>query len=122
MSITPNDLGVAEDLGRRVLVKARIIAPCLDSFDPETEPGKNAIAILKGVIAELPEPGEKRIRSISRSGTSMTFDTALASAFEGDAADSLRSLCGASAHPGLPMGSFPAASPMERLWPEGLYT
>tara|TARA_B100000378_G_scaffold181442_1_gene146740 strand:- start:15 stop:377 length:363 start_codon:yes stop_codon:yes gene_type:complete len=117
MPITHDDLGTDEDLGRRVLVRARIIAPCLDTLDPASEAGKNAIAILKGVIAELPAPGEGRVRSMSRNGTSISMQ-AVASAFEGDATVSLRSLCASLARGGLPVGSFPSERPIGRLWPE----
>jgi hypothetical protein len=122
MSITHAELGVDEDLGRRILVRARIIAPCLDSFDAESEEGKNAIAILKGVIAELPAPGESRMRSMSRNGTSVSF-AQIASAFEGDPTVSLRSLCASATRAGLPQGSFPKPhSVVERYWPEGTYS
>lgn len=121
MPITHNDLGVDEDLGRRILVRARIIAPCIDTFDPESEDGKNAIAILKGVIGELPSSGEGRVKSMSRNGTAISFER-IASAFEGDPTASLRSLCAAQPRRGLPLGSFPKARPIDRTWPEGEYS
>lgn len=121
MSIKHSDISTDEDLGRRVLVRARIIAPCLDSLDAETEAGKDAIAILKGVIAELPAAGSRRTRSLSRNGTSMSFE-AIDAAFDSDSRASLRSLCGLTSAPGLPRGSFPVESPLARVWPEGRYS
>ena len=121
MPITPQDLGVAdEDLARRILVRARIIAPCLDTFPDDSEARKDAIAILKGVIAELPEPGSRRARSLSRNGTSITYAD-IDTAFDSDATASLRSLCGATLG-ALPLGSFPQRIPTGGLWPEGAYT
>lgn len=119
--ITHTDLGVDEDLGRRILVRARVIAPCIDSFADDSEEKKNAVAILKGVIAELPEPGARRARSMSRNGTAITFAD-IVRAFDVDAEESLRSLCGVSARGGLPVGSFPKDSAIANLWPEGAYT
>ncbi len=121
MSITHTQLGVEEDLARRIMVRARLIAPCIDSFVEDSEEQKNAIAILKGVIAELPTLGEKRLRSLSRNGTSVSF-AAIASAFDGDAEVSLRSLCASAPRQGLPLGSFPTASTFSRVWPEGDYS
>lgn len=122
MPITHNELGVDEDLGRRIIRRARIIAPCLATIDVNSEDGKDAIAILKGVIAELPAIGSRRTRSVSRNGTSMSFETAIASAFDGDATDSLRALCGAIPSQALPMGSFPKEAAFGRVWPEGEYS
>lgn len=121
MAITHSDISTDEDLGRRVLVRARIIAPCLDSLEEGSEEMLDAIAVLKGVIAELPAPGSKNTTSLSRNGSSMSFRT-IDAAFDADARASLRSLCGLSAAPGLPMGSFPVESAIGRVWPEGDYS
>jgi hypothetical protein len=118
MPITHADLtGVDEKLARRILARARVIAPCLALLEPNSEEGKDAIAILDGVIQELPAAGQGRLRSMSRNGTSITV-AAIASAFEGDPTVSLRSLCGSVARGGLPVGSFPVERPLRRLWPE----
>lgn len=120
MSISPSDFDGDEDTVRRVLVLARDIAPCIDSLSGESK--KDAIAILKGVIAELPEPGSRRTRALSRNGTSMTF-AEIESAFDDDARRSLRSLCSAQSTSGsLPAGSFPKQRAFARVWPEGPYT
>lgn len=121
MPITHSDISSDEDLGRRVLMSARIIAPCLDTIDPASEKGRDAIAVLKGVIAELPAAGSRYTRSLSRNGTSMSF-AAIEAAFDTDSRASLRALCGLASGPALPMGSFPADSPVGRVWPEGLYS
>lgn len=122
MPITHSDISTDEDLGRRVLVRAGIIAPGLGSLDPDTESGKNAIAILKGVIAELPAAGARRTKALSRNGTSMSFE-AIDAAFDNDSRLSLRALCGDVSASGLPRGSFPKARPLAGLWPrEGEYS
>lgn len=114
--ITATDLGVDDDLARRILVRARIIAPCIDNFADGSDEKRNAVAILKGVIAELPENGMLRAKSMSRNGTSIELAD-IKSAFEGDAAVSLRSLCPAAS--GMPRGRFPEADrSIQRLWPE----
>lgn len=121
MPIIHSDITTDEDLGRRVLVRACIFAPCLDTLDPASEAGKNAIAVLKGVIAELPAAGSRRTRALSRNGTSMSF-AAIDAAFDDDARASLRSLCGLAEGQALPRGSFPLARAFESVWPEGEYS
>lgn len=118
MAIIPTDIGSDEDLARRVLVRARVIAPCIDSFEDGSEEKKDAIAILKGVIAELPVPGQGRVKSMSRNGTSVTY-AEIVSAFNGDAVAGLRALCPAVESSGGPVGYFPKASGvLARMWPE----
>lgn len=121
MSITHGDISSDESLGRRVLVRARIIAPCLDSLDKDSEAGKDAIAILKGVIAEIPAAGSRRTRSLSRNGTSMSVDV-IDAAFDSDSRLSLQSLCDQGNPTGLPRGRFPKDRPLGRVWPEGKYS
>lgn len=50
--IALNEISSDDSLARRVLVRARSIAPCLDTL--EGEPRLDAIAILTGVVAEIP--------------------------------------------------------------------
>lgn len=121
MPITHSDISTDEDLGRRVLVRAGIIAPCLATLDPETEAGKNAIAILKGVIAELPAAGSRRTRALSRNGTSMSF-AAIDAAFDADARLSLQAICGVATGGALPAGHFPKARPLRGIWPDEEYS
>ena len=122
MAITPEDIGGEENLARRILVRARDIAPCIDSFEKDSELWKDAVAVLKGVLGELPAPGEARLRSMSRNGTSITVEM-IGSAFDVmDAAASLRSLCGARSSGAHSMGSFPLERAFERVWPEGEYS
>lgn len=121
MPITPGDLGGDEDTARRVLIQARTIAPCIDSFVADSEAWKDAIAVLRGVIAELPAPGERRMRSMSRNGTSVTLE-AISSAFAGDPTTQLRALCGSATSNGHSVGSFPVRRVFERVWPEGEYS
>lgn len=121
MPITPGDLGGDDDTARRVLIQARTIAPCIDSFDAGSEDGKNAIAVLKGVLAELPAPGSARTTSMSRNGTSMSFSQ-IRSAFDGDPTTQLRALCGAATSRDHSVASFPVTRVFERVWPEGPYS
>lgn len=114
--ITHSDIGNDEDRARRVLVRARDLAPGIELLDPESEDGKNAIAILKGVLAELPASGSRRTRSMSRNGSSISLD--VGSAFTDDDIASLRALCRRPVVPGLPMGSFPEAGIVAAMWPE----
>lgn len=118
--IAPTDLGGDEDRARLVLIRARTIAPCLDALVKDTEPWKDAIAILKDVLAELPAPGERRLRGLSRNGTSVTLD-AVDSAFSDDNRAALRALCGATSSSAAPRASFPQDKLFERLWPGERY-
>ncbi|SDR70430.1 hypothetical protein [Microbacterium paraoxydans] len=125
MTITHADIGGDENTARRVLVLARSIAPCIDAFPDDSEQKLDAIAVLSAVVAELPAPGDRRTKSLSRNGTSITFAD-IESAFDSDARASLRALCdaqGASVPSGsLPAGSFPTERAFERVWPEGGYS
>lgn len=122
MATITQQLGnIDDDLKRRIMVTARRIAPCLDSLPEGSEEQLDAIAILKGVIAELPDAGTRRARSLSRNGTSITYAD-VESAFTNEARADLRSLCAASATPGLPEGRFPEEVELARLWPEGRYS
>lgn len=115
--ITPEDFpGVAEDVARRIIVAARSIAPCIDSFEDETENKKNALAILRGVAAEAPKAGSRRVKDQSIGPARVSYWDAKTWSDE-DKAD-LRSLCTRSAPSGAPRGSFPRERPVSRLWPE----
>lgn len=120
--IEPHELGTDEQAARRVLVRARGIAPCLDSLTGEAR--KDAIAILLGVMAELPDAGARRARSLSRNGTAISYAD-VDSAFSRDDVASLRSLCdaaGDASRAGTPAGSFPEAGMVAQVWPEGRYS
>jgi len=117
--ITPTDIpGVEEDVARRIIVAARSIAPCIDSLDGE--PKKDAIAILRGVAAEAPATGSRRVRS-QRIG-SASVDYWNADTWMPEDRSALRSLCAAVPAGGMPVGSFPLTRPIERIWPEGNYS
>lgn len=118
--ITPTDLGGDEDLARRVIMRAQNIAPCIHDFADESEDKKNVLAILKGVLAEVPAPGSRRMRSLSRNGTAVTYE-GVESAFSDDDIAALRSLCNADAARGMPQGAFPQDRLFENLWPEERY-
>lgn len=115
--ITPEDFpGVAEDVARRVIVAARSIAPCIDSFPDGSEEKKNALAILRGVAAEAPAAGSRRVRSQAIGPARVDYWDAETWSAQ-DRAD-LRSLCPAPRPTGAPRGSFPRERPISRLWPE----
>lgn len=115
--ITPEDFpGVDEDAARRIIVAARSIAPCIDSFEDDTEEKKNALAILRGVAAEAPAPGFRRVRSESAGSVRVDYwDTRTWNAQD---RDDLRSLCTGPKPSGAPRGSFPLERPISQLWPE----
>lgn len=109
MQIAPYEiLGVDETTARLVLSVARSIAP-IDALDGE--PRQNAIAILATVAAELPTPGEGRIGSMSRNGTSISFTQ---SAFGPDIRAALIALC--NLPPATPQAQFPPPRPDDGLW------
>lgn len=116
VTITHVQIGDDENLARRVLVRARSIAPCIDTLADDSEEQKDAIAILKGVYAEVPPAGSRRVRSKSRNGTSITYGD-ISAAFTDDDISALRSLC-SSTPAGLPVGSFPEGGVFENTWPE----
>ena len=119
--ITPDDIpGVEEDVARRIIVAARSIAPCIDSFPDGSEEQKNAIAILRGVAAEAPVAGSRRVRA-QRIG-SASVDYWNADTWMPEDRSALRSLCAAAPSGGNPLGSFPVARPIDRVWPEGRYS
>lgn len=124
MAITPGDLpGVDDDLARRILIRARGVAPCIDGFPADSEERKDAIAILKGVAARAAAIGTGAVSAKGRNGTSISYRD-IKSAFTLDDLDGLRSLCSASPStvPGLPRGSFPKDRPLANTWPEGSYS
>ena len=109
--ISPTD----EDLGRRVLVVARSIAPCIDDLVDEAR--LDAIAVLKAVVASTPVPGQRGIASQRIGSASVTYRQ-ISDAFDSEARASLRLICGVETLPGLPVGSFPAPGLVGDVWPE----
>lgn len=119
--ITPNDItGADENVARRLLVAARSIAPCISSFPDGSEEKKDAIAILLGVLADAPTAGSRRVRA-QRIG-SASVDYWNADTWMPEDRSALRSLCSAASPGGSPLGSFPEARPIDRVWPEGRYS
>ncbi|ERG63534.1 hypothetical protein L332_03590 [Agrococcus pavilionensis RW1] len=118
--IRPTDLGTSDlDLARRVLARGRRIAPYIDEFPDDSEERLTAIAILKAVVAEFPAPGERRVKSMSRNGTSVSYGD-VGSAFTADVINELRALepDGWTADASLPVGHFPLPGITARMWPE----
>jgi hypothetical protein len=121
-AIQPTDIGADADLARRILIRAREIAPLIVTFDTGTEPRADALAILKGVYKRAEEIGTGTTASRSRNGTSISSRD-VRSAFFDDDLSGLRLLQAEAAgdtvsRPGLPRGSFPTDRPVSRLWPE----
>lgn len=114
--ITPEEIGVGEDVARRILVAARSIAPCIDSFADDSEEKKNALAVLRGVAEEVPAKGSRRARA-QRIGPA-SVDYWDANTWHAEDRALLRSLCSAATPLGLPRGSFPKERPISRLWTE----
>lgn len=117
MPITPEELGGDADLARRILVRARIIAPCLATMPDGSPLREDALAILRGVAAEA---SAMPPRSLASQGVGPMRESYrdVASCFSVDDIESLRSLCGATAAPSLPVGSFPEPGFIGRMWPE----
>jgi hypothetical protein len=120
--IKPEDIGGDEDIARLVIMRARVIAPCIQSFNPESEDWKNAIAVLRLVVKGMPDADAQRLKSMQRNGTAMVFDL-VAQAFAPMHVAALQSLCDAApSTPGAPQGSFPESRELSALWTEGRYT
>ncbi|MBO3663730.1 hypothetical protein [Microbacterium stercoris] len=115
--ITHDKVGADEDLAREVLIIARDIAPCLDSFPDESEQQKDALAILRRVYKDITARGSRFIKGQSIGPARVEY-TDLGSAFDGQPRRALRALCGSAASAGAPVGSFPTERPIARLWPE----
>jgi hypothetical protein len=118
---TPEDLtGVDENVARRIIVAARSIAPCIDSFADGSEEKKNAIAILLGVAGDLPTSGSRRVKSQRIGSAAVEYWNA--NTWLEEDRDALRSLCPSATSLGLPRGSFPKVSVISNTWPEGEYS
>lgn len=118
--IAAADVGPDENVARRILMRARRLAPCMATWPEELDLRQDAIAILKAVYARATVIGTGAIASQSRNGTSISLRQ-INSAWTQEDIDDLRSLCGqASAAPAgaLPLGSFPTDRPLSKLWPE----
>jgi hypothetical protein len=119
--IQPQEISTDEDLARRILVRARFLAPGIDAIPHGDERRLDALAILKGVIAEVPAPGSRRVKGRGRNGTSVSYFD-VTDAFSEVDISNLRSLVSAAPSEGLAIGSFPDARPIDRQWPEGGYS
>jgi hypothetical protein len=117
MPITHEHLGVDPDLGRRILVLARIIAPCIEALPDDSPLREDAIAILRGVADEAQQLPPRSLASTGVGPMRETYRD-IGSCFTEDDRTSLRSLCGLTSAPGLPLGSFPDAGLIGRMWPE----
>lgn len=115
--ITHEQVGTDEDLAREVLIIARDIAPCLDSFPDGSEQQKDALAILRRVYKDSAKRGSRFIKGQSIGPARVEYAD-IESAFDGQPRRALRALCGAATAPGMPAGSFPTERPIGRLWPE----
>lgn len=117
--IQPSDIGTDTDLARRILIRARRVAPCMATWPEALDTRQDAIAILKAVYARAAQVGTGVVASQSRNGTSISL-RAVESAWTQEDLDALRSLCDATPAPlgALPQGSFPTARPLSKLWPE----
>ncbi|WP_194385180.1 hypothetical protein [Microbacterium luteum] len=118
MAYIHSDIGSDEPKARRVLARARVIAPCIFTLPAGSEEWKDGQAILQAVFAEVPKTGTRRTRTLSRNGTSMSFEAS--GMFTIDEIESLRGLCTPPpVATGAPVGSFPTGGVVNRLWPAG---
>jgi hypothetical protein len=118
MTITHDEVGSDEQIAREVLIIARDIAPCIFTFADDSEEQKDALAILRRVYAHIHDRGPTFVKS-QRVGSAGVDYGDIGSAFDGQPRRALRALCTAASSAGLPVGSFPAARPISRIWPEG---
>lgn len=121
--VQAQDLGPDTDLARRVLLRARRLAPCLADAVADEEKQAEVLAVLKGVYKRAVDIGTGVIASQGRNGTSRSYRD-VRSAFTAEDVSDLRFLCsGADAPAGaMPVGSFPTERPLSKLWPEGPYS
>ncbi|TDW31019.1 hypothetical protein EDD25_2807 [Cryobacterium psychrophilum] len=116
MIVSTDLTGVDELLAQRIIAVAVSIAPCLDSL-PDGSGRSSAVAILRGIAADVADRGSRMVKS-QRMGPASVEYTSTDSWFSADDRSALRSLCGAVAQPGMPVGQFPKSGLVNRLWPE----
>jgi hypothetical protein len=109
--------GIDETTALRVIAHARSIAPCLDSLDGELK--KSAVAVLTGVAREAVGRGSRAVKRQNVGPAGIEYVPA-ASWFTDDDRSALRAMCSvvAGPTPGLPVGRFPKAGLLSRVWPE----
>lgn len=116
--INPIQVGPDDDLAREVLIVARGIAPCITSFEDNSELQMDAIAILKRVYSTLATRGSQMVKA-QRVGSASVEYFDVESAFVGQPSRALRSLCsGMADNAAHSQGAFPADRPISRVWPE----
>lgn len=123
--VTPAQLGADEKLARRILIRARTIAPCLRTAGEGGELQADVLAILSGVYERAEAMGPGVVASQSRNGTSRAYRD-IRSAFWDEDISNLRALCSEAGDTttghALPRGSFPKDRPLSRIFPEGEYS
>jgi hypothetical protein len=115
--ITHDKIGSDEDLAREVLIVGRDIAPCILSFAADSDPEKDALAVLKRVYKNLAERGSRLVKA-QRIGSASVDYADIESAFDGQPRRALRALCTAAPAQGGSRGNFPIERPLANLWPE----
>jgi len=114
--IRPDDLtGVDATLARRIIAVGRSIAPGIDNLAGDLR--EDALAILAGVAGEAKARGSRLVKS-QRIGPASVDYTATASWFSEDDKNALRNLCVVTPSTQGPIGQFPAAGMVSRVWPE----
>ncbi len=107
--------GASELTALRVIAFAQTVAPCLQSLEGDQR--ALAVAVLTGVALELEQRGSRLIRDQGIGPARVGFVSA-ESVFTEDDKAALRALCGSVALPGAPVGHFPAAGVVRRVWGE----
>lgn len=117
--ITHDKIGLDEDLAREIILIALDIAPCLATFPDDSEPQKNALAVLRRVYKGLAPRGSQLVKS-QRTGSSSVEYFDIQNAFAGQPTRALRALCSpaAASDAGHSRGSFPKERPIGRVWKE----
>lgn len=116
--IQHSDITSDEDLGRSILIRARQIAPQITVVTDGSDQKADAVAVLRLVAKRAAEAGSGAIASQSRNGTSITRRE-ISSAFRSEDLSALRVIFDIPQPlPAGPVGSFPPAGTLTRLWPE----
>ncbi len=109
-------IGVDPAVARRVLSRARTIAPCLDSLDDPQR--QDAIDIITAVSVEVAQRGPRFVKAQRIGSASIDYGDSSAW-FSADDRASLRALCGHRHDSVGPVGSFPRPSRViSAMWPE----
>ena len=117
VGISHDEVGSDEDLAREVILVARSIAPCIATFEEGDPRQRDALAVIRRVYQALEVRGSHMVAS-EQSGSTAVRYAAVETAFDGQPARALRTLCAEVGMGGHSQGVFPTGRPISRVWPE----